>query len=295
LFLIHIIRFAGQADNAYSQKLVYFNKISTYDLYSSNNLSVIVTISLTARKIIMVNMQPLSALGYLLQGLQLMTQPGIRRYVWIPLLINILLFATGFYLLFHRFDVAMHALTAWLPSWLDWLTFLLWPVAVLAILFTSSFLFGIVTNWIAAPFNGMLAARVEQYLASDKHLVDERPLWQEIHHAFRREWQKLKYWLPRAAICAVLFFVPVAGQFLAPWLWLLFSAWMMAIQYCDYSYDNHQISFAEMRKALTKNRWRHLSFGGLVMLLGSIPVINLFLMPMAVCASTAMWVDEQNK
>lgn len=98
------------------------------------------------------------------------------------------------------------------------------------------------------------------------------------------------------ACCFVPFcFIPVAGQFLAPWIWLLFSAWMMAIQYCDYPYDNHQVAFPDMRRQLTRHRWRHLSFGGLVMLLGSIPLLNLFLMPMAICASTAMWVDDQKE
>jgi CysZ protein len=295
LFLIHIIRFARHADNAYSQKNAHLDKINRHLPYQSNSLSVIVAMSITAGKIIMVNIQPFSALGYLLQGLNLMTKPGIRRYVWIPLLINIFLFSFGFYLLFHRFDIAMSALTSWLPSWLNWLTFLLWPIAILAILFTFSFLFSMVSNWLAAPFNGMLAARVEQYLVSDLHKVDERPLWQEIHHALRREWQKLKYWLPRTVLCAVFFFVPVVGQVFAPWLWLLFSAWMMAIQYCDYPYDNHKITFPDMRRQLTRYRWRHLSFGSLIMLLGSIPLLNLFLMPMAICASTAMWVDDQNK
>lgn len=242
-----------------------------------------------------VKMQSLSAVGYLLQGLRLMTQPGIRRYVWIPLIINILLFATGFYFLFHRFDVAMSALTTWLPTWLDWLTFLLWPFAVLTILFMSSFLFGMITNWIAAPFNGMLAAKVVRYLTTDQHQADERTIWQETKQTFIREWQKTKYWLPRALICLVLFFIPVVGQLIAPWLWLLFSAWMIAIQYCDYAYDNHKVAFPEMRRQLTQHRWRHLSFGGLVMLLGSIPLVNLFLMPMAICASTAMWVDDQKQ
>lgn len=88
-------------------------------------------------------------------------------------------------------------------------------------------------------------------------------------------------------------FIPVIGQFAAPWIWLLFSAWMMAIQYCDYPYDNHQIPFPDMRRQLARYRWRNLSFGGLVMFLGSVPVLNLFVMPMAICASTAMWVDDQ--
>ena len=42
--------------------------------------------------------------------------------------------------------------------------------------------------------------------------------------------KKLQYWLPRTLLCAILFFGGcrvTAGQFLAPWIWLLFSAWMI--------------------------------------------------------------------
>ncbi len=74
---------------------------------------------------------------------------------------------------------------------------------------------------------------------------------------------------------------------------MIFSSWMMAIQYCDYPYDNHHVTFKSMRKDLGRYRWRHLSFGGIIMLLSSVPILNLFVMPMAICASTAMWVDDQ--
>ena len=57
-------------------------------------------------------------------------------------------------------------------------------------------------------------------------------------------------YLPRAVVLFILYFVPGIGQTVAPVLWFLFSAWMLAIQYCDYPFDNHKVPFKEMRTAL---------------------------------------------
>lgn len=65
-----------------------------------------------------------------------------------------------------------------------------------------------------------------------------------------REWQKLKYYLPKAIGCLILFFIPVIGQTVAPLAVALLCAWMAAIQYCDYPYDNHKIRFEIMRDDL---------------------------------------------
>lgn len=241
----------------------------------------------------MVKIQPISAAGYLFKGMNLMFKPGIRRYVFIPLIINILLFAFGFYYLFQQFDVMLQAIEHWLPEWLGWLIYLVWPIGVLTILIAFGLFFGLLANWLAAPFNGMLSAKVERMLTPHHLALPERTLAQEVTQAFKREWQKLKYWLPRACLCAILFIIPIGGQLVAPWIWMLFSAWMMTIQYCDYPYDNHQVTFKLMRKDLGRYRWRNLSFGGIIMLLSSVPILNLFVMPMAICASTAMWVDDQ--
>ena len=67
---------------------------------------------------------------------------------------------------------------------------------------------------------------------------------------------------------------------------------MLAIQYCDYPFDNHKVPFSTMRKAL-KLQWKHsYGFGISVYLLSLVPLINLLIMPVAVCGATAMWVDK---
>ncbi|MGL5302290.1 MAG: sulfate transporter CysZ, partial [Aeromonas sp.] len=177
--------------------------------------------------------------------------------------------------------------------WLSWLDYLLWPIALLTILVIFSFIFSSVTNWIAAPFNGLLAEKVEQILtgqpANDSGMLD---IVKDVPRTFGREWIKLKYYLPKAIGCILLFFIPVIGQTVAPILWFLFSAWMMAIQYIDYPFDNHKIDFITMRDALKQRRGKCLSFGALVTLFSAIPVVNLFVMPVAICGATAMWVDH---
>ncbi len=235
----------------------------------------------------------ISGTDYFLRGFSLIRQPGIRTFVLIPLLVNFVLFAGAFYALLLQLDGLFAWLHQQIPSWLDWLDYLLWPIALITILVVFSFLFSSVANWIAAPFNGLLAEKVEQALtgeaANDTGMLD---IVKDVPRTFGREWIKLKYYLPKAIGCLILFLIPVVGQTLAPVLWFLFSAWMMAIQYVDYPFDNHKIDFITMRDALKQRRGKCLSFGALVTLFSAIPVVNLFVMPVAICGATAMWVDH---
>ena len=86
----------------------------------------------------------------------------------------------------------------------------------------------------------------------------------------------------------VFFLLPVIGQV----VWFLFTSWMMAIQYCDYPYDNHKISFANMRSQLRGDLTGSYSFGITVSIASMVPFLNLLVMPVAVCGATAMWVDR---
>ena len=71
-----------------------------------------------------------------------------------------------------------------------------------------------------------------------------------------------------------------------------FNAWMMAVEYCDYPMDNHKLSFKEARRRIGSQRSTSFSFGALVMLGTMVPILNLIIMPAAVCGGTAMWVER---
>ena len=148
-----------------------------------------------------------------------------------------------------------------LPEYLQWLNFVLWPLAVLSLIVVMAFVFSSVMNWLAAPFNGLLAEKAEQLLTGKPvNTGGALDTVKDIPRMLGREWIKLKYYLPRAVLFLLLFWVPLVGQMLAPVFWFLFSAWMMAVQYCDYPFDNHRVAFDDMKFALKTNPGQRLQF-----------------------------------
>lgn len=233
-------------------------------------------------------------MDYFFQGFSIIRVKGLKRFVFVPLLVNLVLFSTAFYFLFEQIATGIDYLINWFPDWLSWLqatlAFILWPLALLTVLILFALIFGTLANWIAAPFNGLLAEKVEKHLTG-QDLGDDGLLSivKDIPRTLAREFSKLAYYLPRAiGFLLIMLILPVIGQV----IWFLFCAWMMAIQYCDYPFDNHKIHFNQMRQVLNQHRSQSFSFGLTVSLFAMIPIVNFLVMPVAICGATAMWVNE---
>jgi len=234
-----------------------------------------------------------SGASYFLKGFDLIQTKGLRSFVLIPLLVNVLLFGGAFYYLYLQLEDFFAFLDGFIPEMLSWINFILWPLAVITLLVVFSFIFSSVANWIAAPFNGLLAEKVECYLtgkpAPENSFSD---VIKDIPRTLRREWTKFAYYLPKAIGCLILFFIPLIGQTVAPVVWFGFTAWMMAIQYCDYPFDNHKKDFTVLKSQLAQDRGCALSFGAMTTIFSMIPVVNLIVMPVAICGATALWVER---
>lgn len=222
-----------------------------------------------------------------------MMRPGIRAFVILPLLANIVVMGGALWWLFSQFGEWITWLMDKVPGWLQWLDYLIWPVAVISVLLIFSYFFSTVANIIASPFNGWLSEKLEAELtgrpAPDQGWAD---LMKDIPRILKREVVKLLYYIPRAVILLILFFIPGVGQTIAPVLWFIFGAWMMSVQYGDFPFDNHKVSFPDMKRTLRRDNMTNLQFGSLVSVLTMIPFVNLFIMPAAVCGATALWVDR---
>ncbi len=240
--------------------------------------------------------QPTSGIGYLFKGLSLSFKSGTRRFILIPLLINLILFGGAFTYVIHHLSQWIDGGLQQLPSWLHWLSYLLWPLLMLGVLVICAYIFSTVANWIAAPFYGLLAESLEAKLLG-KPAPDTTwgELIKDIPRIFYREWIKLKYYLPKAIGLLIFMWIPVVGHILGPIFWFVFSAWMMTLQYADYPFDNHKISFDDMRTQLKTQRWTSLGFGSSVMVGMLIPIVNIFVMPAAVCGATLMWVERYRR
>ena len=234
-----------------------------------------------------------SGFGYFAHGLELANTPGIRRFVILPLLANIFLVGGALYFLFSHLDTWIEQALGQLPNFLSWLSYVLWPLLALTILATFSYFFSTLANFIAAPFNGLLAEKVELHLtgekANDDGLFD---ILKDTPRILAREWRKLLYILPKTIGLFLLLLIPALGQTIGPLLWFIFTAWILAIQYCDYPFDNHKVTFNDMRGHLKQKQGKAYGFGALVSLFTTVPILNLFIVPVAVCGATSMWVAE---
>lgn len=236
---------------------------------------------------------PSKALDYFIGGAQLIALPGFRRFIFIPLLANVAIFIVLTLVLLNRFQEVFSTLQAATPNWLEWLTWILWPLVSLLFFVVYGYSFNIITNLIAAPFFGVLAEKLEQHLTGVA--PPDEPWGELIPRTLKRELVKLWYFISRGALVLLLFialfFIPGANL-LGVFIVALWSCWCMAVQYTDYPADNHQTGFRPLRRALNRQGLTSYSYGGLILLGSMIPVVNIFVTPIAVAGATRYWVDE---
>lgn len=231
----------------------------------------------------------------LFQGFTWLTRPGVRRYVLLPLIINLLLFALAIALGAHYFGAWLDHWISGLPHWLAWLAAILWVVFALAAVMVLFYAFTLVANLIAAPFDIFLAMQVEAVITGRRPETG-RSLAQDIAAGLRGQLQRLLYILWRLILIGilglVLLFVPLFGVF-TPLLWFLFTAWTLAIVYSDFPLSNRGVAFAEQRRLFRQKRARMFGFGVAAALCTMVPIVNFIIMPAAVAGATLMWSDPQ--
>ncbi len=238
----------------------------------------------------MVRNNPASGAAYLLQGLKLLASPGLRRYVVMPLLINILVFSALAWIGMAQFE----DLLDWMlpqDSWLSYFRYILWPLFAIATILVTFYSFTIVANLLAAPFNGILAEKVEIMLTGKNPPQMHVSIIKSIWPAVRSELIKLRYFIVRALPLLILFLIPGVNV-IAPILWFLFGIWYLALEYADYPMANSGLEFKDQHGQMKQMRMTALGFGGGLTLLMMIPILNFAAMPAAVAGATAMWCDR---
>ncbi len=228
-----------------------------------------------------------------MNGLSIIFNGKLRRFVLVPLLINILIFslvawASGNY--FEQFlDWAVPE-----DSWLSYFRWILWPLFALTYLFISFYTFTIIANLIGAPFNGILAAKVEQQLTGQLPPESDESVLKAAIPAIMGELGKLMYLILLSIPVLILMIIPGLNA-IGAILWLILGFWFLAYEYADYPMGNHGISLKQQRKELKAHYFQALAFGAGAGLLLLIPVINFAAMPATVAGATRLWVSQQAK
>jgi len=226
----------------------------------------------------------------LARALQLLIKPGIRLYVILPLLINLLIFGALIWYGYNQFYPLVDWLMSYVPGFLDFLQWLLWlffgALAAIIVFFS----FTPIANIIAAPFNALMSEKIEIHLTG-KSASSGIGFARMAVDAIRSQLGKLFYILLWALGLFLVSLIP-GINLLAPLLWFVFGAWLLSLEYFDYPMGNHDLNFAEEKQRLAARRGISLGFGGAMMIMTSIPVINFFAMPLGVAAATLLWVEQ---
>ena len=238
---------------------------------------------------------PITGANYFLNGLKLISTKGIRTYVLIPLLINILIFSTALWFAIGQFEIFIDWALSDLPSWLSWLEWIMWPLFALTFYGLVFFTFTIFANIIASPFSGPLADAVERHLTGNKSPIASKPFADEVKEAIGNELIKLKHSLylmmPLIFLSLLSFAFPLISPAVAI-LWFVYAVWVLTLEYADFPMANHGMAFRHIREKLATKRLLSLGFGSMVMVATMIPIVNFIVMPVAVAGATKMYLNE---
>ena len=221
------------------------------------------------------------------RGARLAGARSLRPFVWAPLAVSFVVVAV--LLVFGH--AALQDARVWLvsltPDWLDWLDDVLAPVFYVLGVIAAGWMLGFLAALLASPFLGALSARAEREAFGTGPGRDENP-GLGVPRTLAREGRKLAYHVPRLLGVFVLTLIPFVNV-IAPFLWVAFGAWMLAVQFVDYAAENRGLDFRETVALLRANRAAALGFGAPLALLLAIPFAALVVIPAAVCGGAVLW------
>ena len=238
-----------------------------------------------------------TGIAYLCDGFELIFRKGIKRFCFVPILINILLYLLLGNIAIRAFSNLMGFASAGLPDWLGFLIVLAWLLFGVLALIIVGYSFTIVAMIIGSPFHGLLAEKVASELGyrNFEHAWSAKEILTMTTHALLREGKKLLYILPRAIgifiLTLILSPVPILNIFV-PAITFLWAAWSMSVQFVDYPADNDGVAIPDMLTTMREKRTDCFWLGGGTVFLLSIPVLNIFVIPLAVAAATKFWLIE---
>lgn len=231
---------------------------------------------------------PLRGLGYLLRNRPLW------KYVWIPVLINLALFA-GLGGLFVLLFPSMVGLI--LPGGDAWywvvLRAILWVIGSALVLLLFLLIFTAVGTVIAGPFNDLLSERVEQ-MSRGRLPENLGGIWAQSKRSLRSAWESLKHvavYLSGSIVLLVWNVVPGVGSAIYTILGTVWTLLFLALEFGDYYLARHVVRFRTRWAMVWAHRWASLGFGAGCGMLLMIPFLNLFLMPGAVAGGTLLWME----
>lgn len=226
-------------------------------------------------------------------GLGLLTEPGMRRYAILPLLLSVLAFVLLIVLAVYFFTDLTGWLDSLLPGWLAWTVWLLWIGLAAIFVFGFYFCFTMMVGLVGLPLFMLLANAVERRMTGrlpDSHRGVLYLTWIGFWRQFPRFFY-LGLWLIVVLIASfVLGIIPLVNVLIAP-LWFIFGGWAFSVMMSDFPLSARDLSWPRQRALIKRHRGRVLGFGVASAGMALVPVLNLFLLAAATAGVTVAWVE----
>ncbi len=219
------------------------------------------------------------------EGIGLAKSRQVRPYIVLPAAVSLVIITLGLYFGLSYLTNLAASLSQSLPEWLSFIEVIIAPVLYVVGILAGAWLFGFLATIIGSPFLGELAKAVE-----NPALGEDTSFMQTVWGALGRELRKMRYHLPRLLGLFLLGFIPVVNA-VAPFAWLVFGAWLMAVQFCDFSTENNQQSFQTTLDTLRRHRISALGFGACVTLAMAVPILNFIVGPVAAAGGTRLMME----
>ena len=225
----------------------------------------------------------------------LLRQPRLYLYVLIPFLINLVVFSLAVWLGFGFFDTTVEAM---IPVGDEWywsiLYYFLWLVAVLATVLLVFFLFAIIGNLIASPFNDILSEKTEEILTGQhrdepfEFLVFLR----DSLHIFLDDLVKISAFLGGMVVLFLFLLLPAVGPALYSGLSILWTALFLVVEYTGYIFARHNLLFKDQRQFIRQRKLASIGFGTGSLCLLAIPFLQFFTIPLGVIGAVHFWHEN---
>ena len=218
--------------------------------------------------------------------------PRLLKFILIPFAISLAVFGSAVYVFFSNLD----ELLTYLPAADAWYgAVIYWVVAVLASLLfflIAFFLCLILANIIAAPFNELLSARVEQILHDNQLQLPKTSILKSIVRAITVESKKFLIFLIAVIPIFLIGLIPVVGQILSSVLFYFYVCYALTFTFTDYAMERELMKFREKSRTVLSRKSLMLGFGSICFAIGLVPFSNFFVIPVFVVAGTLMYHEK---
>lgn len=163
--------------------------------------------------------------------------------------------------------------------------------AFLVVIVAGFFTFGMLAALVAAPFNEILSQATERLLTGSTGEVRDRSFAADMLRAALAAARLFALEVLAAALCLLLFLVPVAGAVLSPVLFAAQGAFFLALAFLDYPLDRRKLGVRGKLAFCRRHAAEVMGFGAAVYLVMMVPLLNVLMVPAAAAGATRLYLD----